>query len=70
MALLFADDRWMTPARARSFAGSWGAEFADIGLVGHLTGAHGPWPEGEKLLATLLREDGSGIEKHLAPGLT
>jgi len=63
-------DRWMTPARARYFAGIWGAGFADIGLVGHLTGAHGPWPEGEKLVAPLLREDGSGIEKRKTPELT
>ncbi|WP_020635932.1 alpha/beta hydrolase [Amycolatopsis alba] len=44
----------MTPARARSFSESWGARLTDAGPVGHLTGAHGPWPEGEKLLAPLL----------------
>ncbi|MFJ4100414.1 RBBP9/YdeN family alpha/beta hydrolase [Amycolatopsis japonica] len=65
-----SNDRWMTPARARYFAEVWGAGFADIGLVGHLTGAHGPWPEGEKLVAPLLREDGSGIEKRKSPELT
>lgn len=48
------NDRWMTPDRASSFARSWGARLVDIGAVGHLTGAHGPWPGGEVLLAELL----------------
>ena len=49
-----ANDRWMTPERAASFAESWGARLVEIGEVGHLTGAYGPWPEGEPLLAELL----------------
>jgi predicted alpha/beta hydrolase family esterase len=47
------NDRWMTPERARSFAQDWGARLVDIGPVGHLTGAYGPWPAGEPLLAEL-----------------
>lgn len=50
------NDRWMTPDRAASFAKSWGARLVDIGPVGHLTGAHGPWPEGEALLVELLAD--------------
>ncbi|GAB4585545.1 RBBP9/YdeN family alpha/beta hydrolase [Nocardia sp. IFM 10818] len=53
------DDRWMTPGRAASLAASWGARLVDIGAVGHLTGAHGPWPEGEVLLAELLADPAS-----------
>lgn len=51
-----SNDPWMTPDRAASFARSWGARLVDIGPVGHLSGAHGPWPEGEALLAELLAE--------------
>ncbi|MEC3976145.1 alpha/beta hydrolase [Amycolatopsis sp. H20-H5] len=49
-----SDDRWLTPERARSFAKDWGTRLVDVGPVGHLTGAHGPWPAGEPLLAELL----------------
>jgi uncharacterized protein len=55
-----SNDPWMTPARAASFARSWGARLVDIGPVGHLTGAHGPWPEGEGLLAELPAEAPAG----------
>jgi hypothetical protein len=48
-----ANDRWMSPARAEYFAAQWGSECVSIGEVGHLTGAYGPWPDGEPLLAKL-----------------
>ncbi len=49
------NDPWMTPARARTLASAWEAEFVDMGDAGHInveTG-FGPWPEG-KALAGLL----------------
>ncbi|MEU4801957.1 alpha/beta hydrolase [Actinosynnema sp. NPDC023587] len=55
-------DRWMTPERARFFADAWGARFADVGEVGHLTVAEGPgpWDQGRELLDALLHHPGPG----------
>ncbi len=47
------DDEYVTPARARLFAGAWGSELVSIGDAGHVNGAsgHGPWPQGLALAA-------------------
>jgi predicted alpha/beta hydrolase family esterase len=46
------DDIYVSPARARDFAASWGSEVVAIGPAGHINAAsgHGPWPEGLALL--------------------
>jgi uncharacterized protein len=51
-----ADDPYMTLARARAFADDWGAEFVDAGALGHINvdAGFGPWPDGERMLRTLL----------------
>ncbi|MGH3309647.1 MAG: RBBP9/YdeN family alpha/beta hydrolase [Streptomyces sp.] len=56
MVVASSNDRWMAPERARSFADSWCAQFADAGDVGHLTvnEGYGPWPLGEELLEEFL----------------
>lgn len=43
-----SDDPYCTLDRARHFAASWGATFAEAGSVGHINtvSGHGPWPEG------------------------
>jgi predicted alpha/beta hydrolase family esterase len=43
-------------ARARALAEGWGARLIVLGDVGHVNTAsgHGPWPQGERLLAELL----------------
>ncbi|MBO4210108.1 RBBP9/YdeN family alpha/beta hydrolase [Micromonospora echinofusca] len=48
-------DPWATFDQARGYAGDWGADLVDAGDAGHLDTAsgYGPWPEGERLLASL-----------------
>jgi predicted alpha/beta hydrolase family esterase len=50
------DDPYVTLARARAFAGAWGAAFVDAGPRGHLNAASGlgDWPEGRRHLEALL----------------
>jgi hypothetical protein len=50
------DDPYLAYGRAEQLAGAWGARLHDCGTAGHLNTAsgYGPWPEGERLLATLL----------------
>lgn len=45
------NDPWMDQRRARALAGSWEADFVDMGDAGHINVAsgHGPWPEGKAL---------------------
>ena len=45
----------MTHDRAVALAEAWGARRVDLGEVGHLNVAsgHGPWKQGEALLAEL-----------------
>ena len=52
-----SNDEYVTPERARFFAGKWGARYADMGPRGHLNSASklGPWLEGQALLEELLR---------------
>jgi predicted alpha/beta hydrolase family esterase len=50
------DDAYLSYARAEQLARAWGARLHDCGTAGHLNTAsgHGPWPDGERLLAALL----------------
>lgn len=50
------DDPRVTSAQARLFADAWGADFADVGEVGHIGSAArlGLWPKGLVLLGGLL----------------
>jgi predicted alpha/beta hydrolase family esterase len=54
------DDPYLAFDRAEAFAAAWGAELHDCGRAGHVTTAsgHGPWPEGERLLESLLARAG------------
>lgn len=58
VVLASRDDRYCAIARACGFAALWGADFIDVGAHGHINVAsgHGPWPEGERLLADLIRQ--------------
>jgi predicted alpha/beta hydrolase family esterase len=49
-------DPYLTVARAREFARSWGSRFVDIGPAGHINGESGlgDWPEGKRLLRHLV----------------
>jgi predicted alpha/beta hydrolase family esterase len=49
-------DPYVTFARARAFAGAWGAELVDAGPRGHLNAGSGlgDWPEGHAILEALL----------------
>lgn len=52
------DDPYATIDRSRTFARRWGAEFLDIGPLGHINADSflGEWPEGQKLLHRFLRQ--------------
>ncbi|MFB7469764.1 RBBP9/YdeN family alpha/beta hydrolase [Kitasatospora sp. NPDC056184] len=49
------DDPWVSAARAREFAGAWGARYVEPGAFGHLNSDSGlgDWPLGRELLAAL-----------------
>ncbi|GAA1753227.1 alpha/beta hydrolase [Luedemannella helvata] len=49
-------DPYVSIERARAFAGAWRAVFIDAGDAGHINvdSGHGPWDQGELLLAGLL----------------
>jgi hypothetical protein len=51
-----ADDPYVEPARAASFATAWGASFVSAGAHGHINSASGlrDWPAGQRLLAELM----------------
>lgn len=51
-----SDDPYATPDRARTFANRWGAQFVDIGPVGHINADSflGEWLEGQRLLDRFL----------------
>jgi predicted alpha/beta hydrolase family esterase len=57
--VLFAssDDSFCAPARARLFAGAWGADFVDAGPRGHLNAESGleDWPQAHERLLHLMR---------------
>jgi len=50
------DDTYVTPARARDFAQSWGADYCELPELGHINTASrlGYWPQGLLLLGQLL----------------
>lgn len=50
------NDPYVSLARAEFFSQSWGSQFVDVGLAGHINTAagFGVWPEGEQLLHRLL----------------
>jgi len=58
VVLASRDDPYCPIARACGFAALWGADFIDVGPLGHINtdSGHGPWPEGERLLADLIRQ--------------
>lgn len=51
------DDPYAAIARSRAFAAAWGSRFVVLDGAGHINSVagYGPWPEGERLLAELLR---------------
>jgi len=54
------NDPFMAAARARTFATAWGADFVDVGALGHVNADSGigDWPAGHALLAALLAASG------------
>jgi predicted alpha/beta hydrolase family esterase len=51
-----ADDPFVTPTRAAAFAHAWGSRLVTLPNAAHINAAagYGPWPEGRKLLLSLL----------------
>lgn len=58
-----SDDPYTPLARAREFAGFWGSRFVDIGPADHIATNMGDWPEGKRLLRTLI----CGISDEIGP---
>jgi len=58
VVLASRDDPYCAIDRACGFAARWGADFIDVGDLGHINVAsgHGPWPEGERLLKDLIAQ--------------
>lgn len=52
-----ANDPWISLARASKLAASWGAEFVNVGLAGHINveAGFGAWPEGLAIFNRLRR---------------
>ena len=52
------DDPVVSPERAEAFASRWGSRFVRAHARGHVDAqsGHGPWPEGERLLSTLVAD--------------
>jgi hypothetical protein len=61
-----SDDPYTPLARAREFAGFWGSRFVDIGPADHIATNMGDWPEGKRLLRTLI----CGISDEISPAST
>lgn len=57
IAVASTNDPFVTLERAKIFTGAWGSELMVLESAGHINAAsgHGPWPEGERLLAKLLK---------------
>lgn len=55
MVVASTNDPWMAVERAAQWAGVWGAEFVNLGPVGHINAdsGFGPWPEALVLIARL-----------------
>ncbi len=58
-----SDDPHVSLARAREFAGFWGSRFVDIGPADHIATNMGDWPEGKRLLRSLI----DGISDAIVP---
>ncbi|SFD45786.1 RBBP9/YdeN family alpha/beta hydrolase [Massilia yuzhufengensis] len=60
VVLASGDDPFVAPARAASFASSWGSRLVHIGDAGHVNAdsGHGAWLEGERLLQAFCDEIG------------
>jgi len=58
-----SDDPYTPLARAREFASFWGSRFVDIGPADHIATNMGDWPEGKRLLRTLIY----GISDEIGP---
>jgi predicted alpha/beta hydrolase family esterase len=56
-----SNDPYVDISRAREFAGLWGAEFCEVGELGHINSASrlGLWPQGLLLLGQLMATIGS-----------
>lgn len=56
MVVASTDDAFVSIARARALASDWGAEFCDVGELGHINSASrlDLWPQGLLLLGRLL----------------
>ncbi len=55
IVVMSTDDQYVTPSRARQFAGAWGSRIVDVGPKGHINSASrlGMWPEGFALVEEL-----------------
>jgi predicted alpha/beta hydrolase family esterase len=51
-----SNDPYCELGQSRGLAKAWGARFVDLGRAGHVNtdSGHGPWPDGERLLARML----------------
>jgi predicted alpha/beta hydrolase family esterase len=51
-----SNDPYCALAQSRVLAKAWGARFVDLGNAGHVNtdSGHGPWPDGERLLAEMI----------------
>ncbi len=58
-----SDDPYTPLARARELAGCWGSRFVDIGPADHIATNMGDWPEGKRLLRSLIY----GISDEISP---
>ena len=58
VVLASRNDPYCAIERACGFAALWGADFIDVGELGHINtvSGHGPWPEGERLMLDLVRQ--------------
>ena len=63
------DDPYATIERSAVFAARWGAAFVDAGHLGHINADSflGDWPEGQRLLDSLLRFPAGGIDLTAEP---
>ena len=57
IVVISENDPWVTPERANYFARCWAAQLVNIGAFGHINAeaGFGNWPQGEKLLADLIK---------------
>ena len=52
-----SNDPWISAERAARLAGTWDADFVNLGAAGHINAesGYGPWPGGLRLLQRLSR---------------